>query len=328
VSRQRYYEKFKAVEIQQTFYQPPRPETAQKWRVSVPDDFEFTLKAWQIITHASTSPTYRRMRTRMSEPQKKECGFFKPTDAVFKAWEATEKIASILKAKVIVFQCPSSFTPCKSNTDNMRDFFKAINRKRYRFVWEPRGKWPEKYIKSLCEDLDLVHCADPFSAKILHGDIRYLRLHGVGGHRHRYKGLDLKRLRDFCENEARLIKRRPFYVFFNNVSMIMDAQRFEWIVKNTGKIKALDITFLKNLCREIEMTEEDEKVQMLSREAERIVSLILHTDYARVDIEIEKAKLREMCKSLFPDKVYLYENIYGKRFDRLWEQFREAEDTD
>ncbi|KGN41169.1 hypothetical protein N801_08795 [Knoellia aerolata DSM 18566] len=27
----------------------------------VPADFEFTMKAWQVITHESNSPTYRRM---------------------------------------------------------------------------------------------------------------------------------------------------------------------------------------------------------------------------------------------------------------------------
>ena len=105
--------------------------------------------------------------------------------------------------------------------------------------------------------------------------------------------------------------------------MMRDALRFEWIAENTGRIKEMDLSFLRDLCHEIEAQEEDEKVQMLSREAERIVSLILYTDYPRVDIEIEKGKLYEMCKKWFPDKEYLYEMIYGQRFDRLWEQFRE-----
>jgi hypothetical protein len=61
----------------------------------------------------------------------------------------------------------------------------------------------------------------------------------------------------------------------------------------------------------------------MSREAEKIVSLILHTEYPRVDIEIEREKLRELCRELFPEKEYLYDMIYGTRFDRLWEQFRE-----
>ncbi|MFH1552170.1 MAG: DUF72 domain-containing protein [Candidatus Omnitrophota bacterium] len=322
VSKQKYYEKFKVVEVQKTFYQLPRVETAKKWHLGAPKDFGFTLKAWQGITHEATSPTYRKTKLKMSDAQKRNLGFFKPTDEVFSAWDETEKIASALRAKVIVFQCPPSFEPSTTNRNNMKKFFKSIKRKKYHFAWEPRGDWPQKDIKRVCEELDLVHSADPFKGYMGGGSVRYFRLHGIGGYGYRYKGWDLKKLRDFCENEAKKIKRKPIYVFFNNVSMMNDALRFEWIVKNTGRIKELDLFFLKGLCREIEAEEEDEKVQILSREAEKIVSLILHTDYAQVDIEIEKGKLREMCKKFFPDKEYLYEMIYGNRFDRLWEQFR------
>jgi uncharacterized protein YecE (DUF72 family) len=39
-----YFEQFPLVEIQQTFYQPPKPETVERWRRSAPEDFVFTLK--------------------------------------------------------------------------------------------------------------------------------------------------------------------------------------------------------------------------------------------------------------------------------------------
>jgi uncharacterized protein YecE (DUF72 family) len=301
VGKQKYYEKFGAVEVQETFYQPPKPETARKWRLSAPDGFEFTLKAWQPIAHGS----------------------FKPTDKVFKAWEETDKIASELRSRVIVFQCPPSFTPTRENKDNFRKFFKTVKRKKYRFVWEPRGNWGEREIKRLCEELDIIHCVDPFESKTMHGDIRYFRLHGIEGYRYRYKGWDLKQLQDFCEKESQFVKRKPIYVFFNNMYMMEDAGRFKWIVKNTGRIKSLNLDFLKSLCCQIDAEKEEEKVQILSREAERIVSLILHTDYAKVDIDIEKEKLRKMCVDLFPDKARLFEMIYERRFERLWRQFRE-----
>ncbi|MFQ5951825.1 MAG: DUF72 domain-containing protein [Candidatus Omnitrophota bacterium] len=322
VGRQKYYEKFKLVEIQRTFYRLPRIETAEKWRLFAPDNFEFTLKAWQLITHESTSPTYRRLSFKMKPGQKKKCGSFKPTDEVFRAWEETEKIASVLKSRIIVFQCPASFRPTKENKENLRKFFRTIRRKRYKFAWEPRGDWTEKDIKRLCEDLDLIHCVDPFQSKPLYGNIRYFRLHGIGAYRYKYKGWELKQLQEFCESESILVKRKPIYVLFNNTHMFEDAARFEWIAKNTGLIRSLNLNFLERLCREIDAKEEEEKVQILSREAEKIVSLILHTDYAKVDIEIEKEKLRELCEKLFPEKGYLYDMIYSRRFDRLWEQFR------
>ena len=60
VNRPEYFKLFPIVEIQHTFYQPPQIETFEKWRSGAPDDFEFTLKAWQLITHEASSPTYRR----------------------------------------------------------------------------------------------------------------------------------------------------------------------------------------------------------------------------------------------------------------------------
>ncbi|MGB2660953.1 MAG: DUF72 domain-containing protein [Candidatus Omnitrophota bacterium] len=232
-------------------------------------------------------------------------------------------MASALKSRVIVFQCPPSFNPTGENKDNLKKFFKTIKRKKYRFAWEPRGNWEEKDINKLCEELDLVHCVDPFKDKALYGDIRYFRLHGIGGYRYKYKGWELKQLQDFCEKESQLVKQKPIYVLFNNTHMMEDAARFEWIVKNTGSIKNLNLDFLKRLCRELDAREEEEKVQLLSREAERIVSLILHTDYPKVDIDIEKEKLRKMCIELFPGKAHLFEMIYEQRFERLWKQFRE-----
>ncbi len=60
------------VEVQQTFYQPPLPRTLGKWRREAPQDFEFTSQARQLMTHESVSPTYRRLREKLSEQQKRE----------------------------------------------------------------------------------------------------------------------------------------------------------------------------------------------------------------------------------------------------------------
>ena len=54
-----YFSHFRLVEVQQTLYKMPKLETALRWRQQAPSDFEFTLKAWQLITHPATSPTYR-----------------------------------------------------------------------------------------------------------------------------------------------------------------------------------------------------------------------------------------------------------------------------
>src|SRR5688500_8961819 len=104
--RDEYTQIFPAVEIQHTFYQPPQIKTLEKWRAEVPADFEFTLKAWQLITHESSSPTFRRLRRKLTEKELDEAGFFKPTEIVKEALETTLACAKALKARTILFQCP------------------------------------------------------------------------------------------------------------------------------------------------------------------------------------------------------------------------------
>lgn len=62
----------------------------------------------------------------------------------------------------------------------------------------------------------------------------------------------------------------------------------------------------------------------LQRMADHVCMLIVGTDYPEIDIEIEKAKVRQRCEELYPDRMDLYEMIYESRFNRLWYQFREA----
>jgi uncharacterized protein YecE (DUF72 family) len=46
-----YVKHFGAIEVDSTYYAIPRPQTAQNWRAVTPDDFRFTAKFPQVITH-------------------------------------------------------------------------------------------------------------------------------------------------------------------------------------------------------------------------------------------------------------------------------------
>ena len=46
-----YAQKFRAVEIDSTYYGAPRPQTVKQWREITPTDFRFTAKFPQAITH-------------------------------------------------------------------------------------------------------------------------------------------------------------------------------------------------------------------------------------------------------------------------------------
>lgn len=220
VAQQRYAAVFDLVEVQQTFYQIPPATTLVRWRRRLPPPFEFTLKAWQLITHEATSPTYRRLREPLSEATRRRCGSFRPTAEVHRAWERTRQAAQLLAARFVVFQCPASFRPTAENVAHLREFFREIARDDLILGWEPRGEWEASLIQKLCEELQLVHVVDPLVVAPVAGALRYFRLHGLGGYRYRYTDDDLRRLAERCQSD------RPTYVLFNNVFMWEDARRF------------------------------------------------------------------------------------------------------
>lgn len=214
-----YYRTFPVVEVQQTFYAPPQESTLRRWRQEAPPGFVFTLKAWQRITHPGTSPTYRRDRG-LTPAEREEVGFFRPTAAVWQAWETTRRAAEVLQAPVVVFQCPPSFTPTAEHIAWMRAFFRHVERGRLTLAWEPRGPWPEETVRRLCIELDLVHVVDPFRQAAVYGALTYLRLHGRTGYGYRYTDADLAQLR------AWLPPTGEVYCLFNNRTMWEDARRF------------------------------------------------------------------------------------------------------
>ena len=220
-TKEEYAKQLSAVEVQHTFYQPPQIKTLERWRGTVPDDFELALKAWQIITKEAKSPTYKRLKKSLTETEREEAGYFKPTAIVKEAWETTLDCAKALRAKTVLFQCPASFKPYKENIVNLEKFFSSVERGGLNFVWEPRGNWDGKLVKSLCEDLDLWNAVDPFSKPTETPDRCYYRLHGRNGFRYKYEEDELTELAQMlpADNTA--------YVFFNNRYMLKDALLFK-----------------------------------------------------------------------------------------------------
>lgn len=224
-----YFRDFTVIEIQQTFYKPPQSQTLQRWREQAPGDFVFCLKAWQLITHPASSPTYRKAKIEIPSDRRHRYGFFRPTDEVLEAWEVTRAAAEILRAAVVIFQCPASFKPTDENKENLRRFFKTIGPQPFTLAWEPRGKWADREIAELCGELGLIHVVDPFARSPVTGGLIYYRLHGIGGYRYQYTDADLSRLRDMIPPGL------DSYVMFNNVHMRDDALRFIRILENDAR---------------------------------------------------------------------------------------------
>jgi uncharacterized protein YecE (DUF72 family) len=46
-----YASRLQAVELNNTFYRLPQPSMVESWKAQVPDNFRFSVKASQVITH-------------------------------------------------------------------------------------------------------------------------------------------------------------------------------------------------------------------------------------------------------------------------------------
>lgn len=216
-----YGRSFPVVEVQQTFYQPSAQWVMLRWRKSMPVNFEFTIKAWQLITHTSASPAYRRLKRPLTARERAGAGAFRDSPIVEEGWRVAANCAQTLGASSILFQCPASFGPTDANVANAEAFFRRIDRPAgVRLLWEPRGPWPSDLVASLCAAHDLVHVVDPFVTQTVTGGVTYLRLHGITGSRHVYSEEELLRLRNMVPATGLT------YVLFNNIPRVGDARRF------------------------------------------------------------------------------------------------------
>ncbi len=228
LARARIFRAFDLVEVQQTFYQPPRPETLRRWREEAPSPFRFTLKAWQLVTHPPSSPTYRRLREPLPTGWRRQAGGFRRNALTRMAWERTLEAAALLDATVILLQTPASFTPEPANLEALHRFLAEAPRDGRQLAFEPRGSaWTADLLRPLMAELKLIHAVDPFLARPVGRGLRYFRLHGLPAYhyRHRYSDQELETLAGLLNGAW------PNLVLFNNAHMADDARRFRRLVR-------------------------------------------------------------------------------------------------
>lgn len=221
-ARARLFRDFSVLELQQTFYQPPHPATAARWRAEAPPGFVFTLKAWQLVTHPASSPTYRRLREPLTVRERPLAGGLRWNALTRRAWTRTLAVANALEAAAILVQTPLGFRPSPANLRRLRRFFESADRAGRRLVFEPRGEaWTDALLGPLLADLDLTPGVDPFLRPPLGRGLRYLRLHGRPAYRYRYRYTDAD-----LEALAGLAREGPpTWLLFNNASMAEDGRR-------------------------------------------------------------------------------------------------------
>jgi len=231
-SQKRYFQDFTCIELQSTFYRIVRLDTLKKLRKIAGEQFEFTFKVFQGITHPKKSPTWKKSNI---EPDD-SVGYLNASKTVLKFWKLMLEVQKILKSKVMVIQLPKSFKDKPEFWEKAERFFKSIERpKNCKIAVELRG-WSDSSIKKFCKSFDVLDVTDPLIRKPVTKKFYYFRLHGKVengriDYKHKYTKNELKKLAEFILN---LPKSSTRFVLFNNVFMKEDAKELQKIIKTKG----------------------------------------------------------------------------------------------
>ncbi len=237
VGRKRYYQDFKHVEVQITFYQILTDQRLEKWRNEAPEDFVFNIKAFQGITHPTFMNTWRRANI----PREGEFGYFKDSPDVQWSWQQTLHEARILRSKFILVQLARSFRQTQENLQNVYKFFDKIDRDGFKIAIELRG-WSEQWIRNLCKDFDLIDVVDLNQRDPVwlgNDEILYVRFHGRYDERGRifahysYSVDELERMAEKVLSYDGTAKEA--WINFNNTDMYRNALMFKEIVQDKLK---------------------------------------------------------------------------------------------
>ncbi len=216
----RYFHRHTALELQQTFFEPPREAVLSRLRGQAPPRFAFVVRAFQLITHEPGSPGYRRLR---DAPRAGDaCGHFRESELVKAATARTWAAARALGATAILFETPASFSPSAAHRERLARYVEQLDREGLHLIWDPRGVWSAGAASALCDELGLVLCRDPGAPDFAPpeaGELAYFKLQGMG----RQGPISEDVLLPILEHA----QGAETYCLFNTVDQLRDAERLE-----------------------------------------------------------------------------------------------------
>lgn len=189
-----YADRFETVEINNSFYHLPSPDTFDQWRQTAGKGFIFAVKASRYITHMK----------KLKDPKKSLTKFF--------------DTSTHLKTKLgpILFQLPPYW---HVNTERLKLFLDALPKK-HRYAFEFRDKsWFDDDVYQLLSDHHAGFCiydmGGEVTPRVVTADFIYVRLHGPAA---RYEGDYTKRqLNAWAERFGGWMKDgKEIYCYFNN----------------------------------------------------------------------------------------------------------------
>jgi uncharacterized protein YecE (DUF72 family) len=189
-----YAEHFDTVEINNSFYRLPKPETFDAWRTQAPPGFDYAVKANRFLTQAKKLKDCEEPIERMMTPFR----------------HLGDRLGSIL------YQLPPRF---RVNLERLESFLQLAPKDVIN-VFEFRDKsWYTDEVFALLERHGASFCAHDMpgsdSPRVAVGPIAYLRFHGgEGKYWGRYSDDCLLRWTDWIGEQAR--DGRPVWAYFNN----------------------------------------------------------------------------------------------------------------
>ena len=271
-----YSKAFNFVEVNSTFYEIPPLKQVEKWRRMVSQDFQFTVRAHQTITHKNR---------------------LQPTQETLEDFQKIQKICEILKAEVIHFQTPPSLKMEHTAIKNLRNFLSSANLGKMRIALEIRGSPPSQLPQELVRTMqehNMIHCVDlsKHEMQAYDSDVLYSRLFGKG-HHNIYQPTD-KELRQI-DKKASKGNLKKVILSFHFTKMYKDAARLK-LYKQTGKFpKITKSTGLSSLA---EVLKEDAQFPATKQK------LVHSQGWKLFDVTPEKRTLtRELLQEL-PEKTY------------------------
>jgi uncharacterized protein YecE (DUF72 family) len=204
----KFYKKhFQTVELNNTFYHLPQPQTIINWRDGVPARFVFAVKASRFITHVK----------KLNEPE----------DSLKIFFERMKLFGN--KIGPILFQFPPRW---KFNFKRLSAFLPLLSKK-YRYAFEFRDQsWFNQQIYDLLAEHNAAFCiydlGGTVSPKIITSDFVYIRLHGPSS---AYAGnYSDKALANWAKDIMNWAKQgKDVYCYFNN-------DQAAYAVKNAARL--------------------------------------------------------------------------------------------
>ncbi len=267
-----YSEIFSFVEVNHTFYDYPDTRMVERWRRNVPDDFTFTVRCHQDLTHRIG---------------------LKPDDHAYAVFSKMIGICRILDAPFLHLLTPASYTLDSEEIRQARDFLSTINLKGVRLAWEVRSPITNKLL-NLLRDFKIVHSVDLSREEPAYkSDVIYSRVFGKGKH-NIYQFTD----EELIEIDQKILKAetKRVLISFHGIRMSRDAARFKKY-KETGKF--IPVTSYTGKESAIAVLQEDAKFPSTKTE------LVNHQGWKVIDLTAEKrVHLSDLLYKL-PEKTYM-----------------------